>query len=288
MLHSVGSSGSGPAACPAFGGTHRSWCQLLTQGHFVLLFSSALTMGHSQRGTQGFSWVGSCFKLLCVSYLHANRSPIYSQGASHVPSSPLESLLPSQPLPGCVLFSWPATCSEAESVPSFLCLALVRQQRRWWMLLWGQPGCPRLPAPAQALLWWCSGHSGTCRETCLPVGPACPACCLLPWKSCFSCESPELSTLCMNKPSAVSFGGFEIHNYCPALPLLCGGCAVAEWIKPSKGKERKRQLECSKCFAHQLPPILHPERLKAVCLQLCVMSCSVCHLMSSPGITRQA
>ena len=70
--------------------------------------------------------------------------------------------------------------------------------------------------------------------------------------------------------------------------LLCRACAIAKWITPCKGNERERQLQCRKCFVHQLPPILHPERLKTVCLQLCVMSCSVCHLISSPGIVRHA
>lgn len=112
------------------------------------------------------------------------------------------------------------------------------------------------------------------RRTILAVEPQKRAPCLWP--------SPQQSVLWHLKPEL---------TFSPAAAEdgpSCRACAIAEWITHGKGSKRERQPQCRKCFVHQLPPILHPERLKAVCLQLCVMSCSVCHFNSSPGIIRHA
>lgn len=100
------------------------------------------------------------------------------------------------------------------------------------------------------------------------------------WAHCVW-TSPQLSVLVGGLRSISTLELYQCWGWAALWRLCCS------WMSNTQ-QERQRQPECSKCFAHQLPPILHPERLKAVCLQLCVMSCSVCHLMSSPGITRQA
>lgn len=197
-----------------------------------------------------------------------------------------------QPLPGRVLSAWLAIWSETESAACSLFARPVREDKMVSLALVvprGLPGCPRLSSRSARAAG--AEHPSTWREGCLPVGPICPACCLLgngrailavkpqKWASCLW-PSPRLSVLWTGDPELISSSATAEDG------LLCGACAIAKWITLGKGIER--QLQCRKCFVHQLSPILHPERLKAVCLQLCVMSCSVCHLISSPGIIRHA
>lgn len=93
---------------------------------------------------------------------------------------------------------------------------------------------------------------------------------------CLPMKAPEMST-------SLSWSHGNWHTSSPSTVLQ--GLVHSQ---ARKGCERERQLQCRECFVHHLPPVLHPERLKAVCLQLYVMSCSVCHLNSSPGIIRHA
>lgn len=294
MLHpaAVGSFGSG--SLPWDWGAQRSWCQLLAQGHFPC----PLTVLSTDSGTQSVWHSGINYDVWevvsnCCVFLISMQI-----GATFMPGSFAHALLItgiSPPFPNSAwLCDFLLTCplvSQRQnlSLPVWVCPLWDSRGDGEGCPggAWGCPGSQPSPGAAVLMLRALSSLQGKLFES----GTSLCSCCLLHWKSYCSCETPELRAVRENKPSAVSFGVLEIHNYprtLLALLRMCGGCAAAEWITPSKGSERERQLECSKCFAHQLPPILHPERLKAVCLQLCVMSCSVCHLISSPGITRQA
>lgn len=221
--------------------------------HKVILpahwLSWALTVGHGQCGTQEEVVWGAV--LSCCVFLTSMQT-----GAKLMPGSSTHALLTADISPPFPTSAWlcaflltrgricpfPSVSGPGETV------------RRWPVLLW----------------WWCSGHSGTCRESCLPVGPVCPACCLLLWKSRFSCETPELSTWWVNKPSAVSFGGLEIHNY--SLPLLRMGCSVG--CSASKDNKRKRQ----QVFCPSITPNSSSRKIKGC---LFAVMCNVMLCLSS-------